>query len=483
MGGKGKGKKKEKEPKDKFMTMEEPQLIEFIQKTKEQIKDVKVKRNFVQQERDMINEFYELSKEEEKKLKDACEKEEIVMDHLQQEHQNEINAFINKYRHLEYDHDLFINEKLPNKSQEAMDKEEQIRGHREEIYMQKKQDLKDGIKTNTIRHRDQIESTKASLQHNYEDKKRQLEERLRNIIRNYKEKMKQLAADLELRLKVEIHELEERKNLHINNLNRVFDEKMNKWKGENINQIKESIKIIKQYIGTLKDYENDNKKLMKDNEILQKEIDILEAKYKEAKNINTAVKNRLNKYYSQEINMKNMKAKITSLREKCNETTKKTEEIELKKEETQEKIDDLKNKFRMVLDKYKEKTEHKNDILQKHIKQLNEDYEKRETEIEEILKNVDIVGNRNMGDEENKNSGFNREMFNDLMEHIKSTLSEKTIIIKRLKASLAVSAKAFNDTIRVYEAKLIEFGLPPEELGFQLLETNTSKMPAGLVSD
>ena len=85
-------------------------------------------------------------------------------------------------------------------------------------------------------------------------------------------------------------------------------------------------------------------------------------------------------------------------------------------------------------------------------------------------------------DEENKNNGFNRE-FNELLEHIKTTLSEKTIIIKRLKASLAVSAKAFNDTIRVYEAKLIEFGLPPEELGFQLLETNTSKMPAGLVSD
>jgi uncharacterized protein YukE len=161
---------------------------------------------------------------------------------------------------------------------------------------------------------------------------------------------------------------------------------------------------------------------------------------------------------------------------------KKTEEIESRKEETEGKIDDLKNKFKGVLEQYKSKTEHKNDILEKHIKQLNEDYEKRETEIEEILKNVDIVGNRNLGEEENKNNAFNRE-FNELLEHIKTTLSEKTIIIKRLKASLAVSAKAFNDTIRVYEAKLIEFGLPPEELGFQLLETNTSKMPAGLVSD
>ena len=482
MAGKGKGKKKEKEPKDKFTNMEEDKLIEFIQKTKDQIKEVKVKRNFVQQERDMINEFYEISKQEEKKLREACEKEEIVMDHIQQEHQNNINAFINKYRHLEYDHEIFINEKLPNKSQEALDKEEEIRGHREEIYMQKKQDLKDSIKANTIKHRDQIESKKANLQNNFDDKKRQLEERLKNIIKRYKQKMKQLSEDLELRLKVEIHELEERKNLHINNLNRTFDQKMKDWKTENINQIKESIKIIKQYIGVLKDYENENKKLEKDNDILQKEIDILEAKYKEAKDINKAVKNRLNKYYNQEINMKNMKAKINSLKEKYNETTKKTDEIEARQAETQEKIDDLKNKFQTVLEQYKSKTEHRNDILEKHIKQLNDDYEKRETEIAEILKNVDIVGNRNSGDDENKNGAFNAQ-FNELLEHIKTTLSEKTIIIKRLKASLAVSAKAFNDTIRVYEAKLIEFGLPPEELGFQLLETNTSKMPAGLVSD
>ena len=55
MAGKGKGKKKEKEPKDKFTNMEEDKLIEFIQKTKDQIKEVKVKRNFVQQESIIAN--------------------------------------------------------------------------------------------------------------------------------------------------------------------------------------------------------------------------------------------------------------------------------------------------------------------------------------------------------------------------------------------------------------------------------------------
>ena len=474
-------KKKDKEPNDKFMEMEEAQLEEYISKKEGEIKETKSKRNFVQQERDMITNYYEISKDEEKKLKEAIEKEEVAMDYLNKEHVNEINAFENKYRHLEYDHDMFINDSLKKKSQESIEREEEIRKNREAIYMKKKQQLKDEIKTNTKTHRDDIAKEKNSLQNNYDEKKKQLEQRLKDIIAHYKKKLAELEADLHLRLKVEIHELEERKNMHIFNLNKVFDEKMNNWKGENINQIRESIKIIKENIENLKDLENDNKKLQKENDILQKEINILDAKYKEEKEINRLVLNRLAKYYNQEINMKNMKSKIQALREKVKETAQKTEDIEKRKEETQEKIDDLKNKFRTVLDQYQEKTEHKNDLLQHHLNELNGDYEKKEAEIEEILKNFDIVANRER--EENKNSAFSREMINDLMEHIKTTLSDKTIIIKRLKGLLAVAAKAFNDTIRVYEAKLIEFGLPPEELGFQLLETNTSKMPAGLVSD
>lgn len=55
-------------------------------------------------------------------------------------------------------------------------------------------------------------------------------------------------------------------------------------------------------------------------------------------------------------------------------------------------------------------------------------------------------------------------------------------MINSLKYSINHATKAYNDAIRVYEAKLVEFGIPPEELGFQILETKTSTMPAGLVS-
>jgi hypothetical protein len=65
---------------------------------------------------------------------------------------------------------------------------------------------------------------------------------------------------------------------------------------------------------------------------------------------------------------------------------------------------------------------------------------------------------------------------------MKEAIEAKNALLKNLKYSLAHATKAYNDAIRVYEAKCMEFGIPPEELGLELLETNTSTMPAGLVA-
>jgi growth arrest-specific protein 8 len=64
---------------------------------------------------------------------------------------------------------------------------------------------------------------------------------------------------------------------------------------------------------------------------------------------------------------------------------------------------------------------------------------------------------------------------------VKESIEGKSQNIKNLKYSHHAT-KAYNDAIRVYEAKLVQFGIPAEELGFQTLQTITSTMPAGLVS-
>ena len=70
----------------------------------------------------------------------------------------------------------------------------------------------------------------------------------------------------------------------------------------------------------------------------------------------------------------------------------------------------------------------------------------------------------------------------EINKRIEDSLEAKNTIIKNLQYTYAHAVKAYNDAIRVYEAKLVEFGIPPEELGFQPIESNTSTMPAGLVA-
>jgi len=79
-------------------------------------------------------------------------------------------------------------------------------------------------------------------------------------------------------------------------------------------------------------------------------------------------------------------------------------------------------------------------------------------------------------------SSIDKSVVSQILMKIQSSVDSRNTVIRNLKYSIHHATKAYNDAIRVYEAKLQEFGIPQEELGFQTLETITSMMPAGLVS-
>lgn len=65
---------------------------------------------------------------------------------------------------------------------------------------------------------------------------------------------------------------------------------------------------------------------------------------------------------------------------------------------------------------------------------------------------------------------------------VEDALASKNATIRALQVDVAKVSKAHNDLIRVYEAKLAQYGVPPEELGFRPLVTSTALGPAGLVA-
>lgn len=81
-----------------------------------------------------------------------------------------------------------------------------------------------------------------------------------------------------------------------------------------------------------------------------------------------------------------------------------------------------------------------------------------------------------------QNSSLPPDTVEEIKNKVKDSIEGKNQTIKNLRYSIHHATKAYNDAIRVYEAKLVQFGIPSEELGFQPLQTSTSSMPAGLVS-
>jgi hypothetical protein len=66
---------------------------------------------------------------------------------------------------------------------------------------------------------------------------------------------------------------------------------------------------------------------------------------------------------------------------------------------------------------------------------------------------------------------------------IEEALSRRDATIRALQYDLSKASKAHNDLIRVYEAKLSQYGVPPEELGFRPMVTVAAAAgPAGLVA-
>lgn len=68
---------------------------------------------------------------------------------------------------------------------------------------------------------------------------------------------------------------------------------------------------------------------------------------------------------------------------------------------------------------------------------------------------------------------------------LEEVLEQKNSCIKELRYEVAKVSKMHNDALRTYEAKLSQFGISAEDLGFRPLELgrqSLGKAPAGLVA-
>ena len=111
----------------------------------------------------------------------------------------------------------------------------------------------------------EVEEYEKTLQDSVNDLKHELDLTKKALIENYEHKLEKLEAELELRMKVEIHEIEERKNEHINELmmnHETAFREMKQYFNDITRENLELIKVHKEKLSELKTQTATNENLL-----------------------------------------------------------------------------------------------------------------------------------------------------------------------------------------------------------------------------
>merc|ERR1711920_247411 len=317
-------------------------------------------------------------------------------------------------------------------------------GNEEDVKM-----LRQGFARSLQKLRDQFEKNHQQLQEQYE------------------EQVEQLKIDLELNRKVEIHEIEERKNQHINELlhnhQEAFDE-IKLYYNDITHDNLLLIKSLKDEIQEMREREKRNAKRMA--LLTQENKDLSEPLARKLEE-QRELEEKLKSYTKDKMALKNLKAHHKQLEEHAQEAKQEYRSTEERYRRLDKERDDLYRRFQKAVREIQRKAElGKNTVLEKKLEVISAQFDEKQAQLTEVLTAAKL----------------DPAIVASVTKKLEQVLGAKNRQIKDLQYQVHQATKAYNDTIRVYESKLPALGIDPEEIGFELIQTATSLMPARMVT-
>ncbi|GMI41971.1 hypothetical protein TrCOL_g13764 [Triparma columacea] len=470
-GKKGKkGKKTEDEGEEfpeEYRRMDLEMLKEVVPMLEQQLEASKTQRNWTQLERDTVQTFYDVTRKEVEDLEMAIAAKDRAMELMEDNHRVEVRVYVQKVKHLEYEH----KNNLGAIGKESQDfKEDEIGLHSDRVGLQKgdKESLKDDLKEKNVANAQEIANMKVQQEKIVQQQKTSFELNLTELEDKCITKLGNLEDDLELRRKVDIHEIEERKNLHINDLMRNHERAFRQMKSyynditnDNLQLIKdlksEVVEKKKKAVGvqkTMFDIGQENKRLSEPLNAAVSEVADLRAQLKDQE------KDRLS--------LRNAKARLVVMKSQYEQLTLDHADLQDKYEEVEKKRNDLYDTFTSTVKEVQAKSDFKNLVLEQKLQDLSQNIEKADLQLQEVV----------------HASGIDPSEVGGITSSLSDMLQSKNQHIQDLQYAVVRMTKAYNDGLRTYREKLKECGIPGEEfdmMGFAMAPTNTSSVPAGLI--
>merc|ERR1712151_1396044 len=385
---------------------------------------------------------------------------------LQRDHNVHIKVHEQRVQNLEYEH-------KESRRQVSLGGENSIQKEREEhadrvMNMSKEKTvLKRDYKEQQLENEDDVKMMRQGFAKSLQKLRDQFENNHRALQADYEEKVQQLKIDLELIRKVEIHEIEERKNQHINELmfnhQEAFDEIKAYYNDIPFDNL-QLIKSLKDEIQEMREREKRNAKRMA--LLTQENKDLSEPLARKLEE-QRELEEKLKSYTKDKMALKNLKAHYKQLDETTNEAKQEYRSTEEKYRKLEKEREDLYRRFQKAVREIQRKAElGKNAVLEKKLDVLVAQFDEKQAQLTEVLTAAKL----------------DPTVVASVTKKLEQVLGAKNRQIKDLQYQVHQCTKAYNDTIRVYESKLPSLGIDPEEIGFEPIQTATSLMPARMVT-
>lgn len=297
------------------------------------------------------------------------------------------------------------------------------------------------------------------------------ERQVKEIEAKYDKKMKMLRDELDLRRKTEIHEVEERKNGQISVLMQRHEEAFTDIKNYYNDITLNNLALINSLKEQMEDMRKKEEHLEKEMLEVSLQNKRLVEPLQKAREEMSEMQKKLATYQRDKQILFCTKARLKVAEKDLKGLQWEHEVLEQRFLKVQQERDELYRKFTAAILEVQQKVGFKNLILERKLQALSAVVEKKEVQLSEVL----------------AASNMDPEALTLVSQKLEDVLDSKNDTIKDLQYELARVCKAHNDLLRTYEAKLLAFGIPLDNVGFKPLETTVvgqtlGQGPAGLVS-
>ncbi|XP_072759702.1 dynein regulatory complex subunit 4 [Anoplolepis gracilipes] len=443
--------------------MNREQLEIYAHKILEEMEREREERNFFQLERDKLRTFWEITRHQLDEARATVRNKEREKEEMAEKHEAELKLYKQKVKHLMYEHQTNLSE---SKAEHLV----ALKLAQDDHVVQENELIKDKIefkKTQKEQELAYMNKIRALKLHNSEEMKnmmKKFESEATELEQKYEQKLTSQYESLTLKHRMEITEVEERKNAQIDNLiknhENAFAEMKNYYNDITLNNLS-LIKSMKEQMDAMRSNEERMKKQVRE---LTAENKKYSTDLKSLQETSSELNRQLANYEKDKQILANTKRRLSTVAKDLENLKWENEVLELRFEKCQSERDELHSRFVSAIFELQQKTGLKNVLLEKKLEKLSELLEQREAQISEVLAAAQL----------------DPATVVNVNKKLEDMLNRKNTAIQDLQYELAKVCKAHDDLLATYESKLQEYGIPKTELGFQPLRMRIAGAKLGL---